>query len=203
MNKNLKNNYGQKRNNANGNYINKERRSSKAQQPKADSETLRPVFAAYFNMARANLYNVLRYISTLCNLEIKHNEDSMVNLEVINLANDKKRGAEIKQKAYSLIMRHIPVLQQMTQTVIKQENKAKNGKEAITEHLFVEPEDLEKILKNILSVINYQRNYFTHADHYDSEEDQQKEEAKVMVLHMMILINKYILMILSGRHLEH
>lgn len=181
MSNNLKNNYGQNRNRANGNVI-KERRSTRAKQPDASSNALRPIFAAYFNMARANLYSVLRYISTQCNLEVKHNEDSMINLDVINLAN-KSQSPELKQKAYSLIMRHIPVLQQMTQTVIKQENKAKNGKEAITEHLFVEPEDLEKILKNILSVINYQRNYFTHADHYDSEEDQQKEKNKEIALY--------------------
>ena len=61
------------------------RRSPKSKQPLATNDELRPVFAAYFNMARANLYSVLRYISVQCGLEVKHDEDSMHELPVANL----------------------------------------------------------------------------------------------------------------------
>lgn len=149
------------------------RRSSGAEQPSAMSEDLRPVFAAYFNMARANLYNVLRYISAQCSLEVKQDEDSMHELAVAKFANNKR--PEVRQKVFSLLMRHIPVLQQMTQAGLTQGKPEKDGKKAIPEHLTVEQQDVQQMLQNIIRVVNYHRNQFTHAKHYDTKEEQQKE----------------------------
>ena len=149
------------------------RRSSLAEQPLATDEKLRPVFAAYFNMARANLYSVLRYISVQCGLDVKQDEDSMHELAVAKFANNKR--PEVRQKAFSLLMRHIPVLQQMTQANLTQGKPAKKDKPAIEKHIAVEQQDAQQILQDIIRVINFQRNRFTHADHYDTAEEQNKE----------------------------
>lgn len=149
------------------------RRSPGNDQPIADSKELRPVFAAYFNMARANLYSVLRYISAQCGLEVKQDEDSMHELAVVKFANYKH--PEVRQKVFSLLMRHIPVLQQMTQAKLTQGKPAKDGKKAIPPHLSVEQQDVQQTLQDIIRVVNFQRNRFTHADHYDTKEDREKE----------------------------
>ena len=80
------------------------RRSPSAIQPEANSNELRPVFAAYLNMARANLYSVLCHISVQCGLPVNQKEDTMSQLQVAHFAENKL--PEVRQKAYSLLMRH-------------------------------------------------------------------------------------------------
>ena len=149
------------------------RRSPKSEQPMATNDELRPVFAAYFNMARANLYSVLRYISVQCGLEVKQDEDSMHELAVAKFASNKR--PEVRQKVFSLLMRHIPVLQQMTQAKLTQGKPEDENRPAIEAHLSVEQQDVQQVLQDIIRVVNFQRNRFTHADHYDTKEEQLKE----------------------------
>lgn len=149
------------------------RRSPNAHQPLATEEAFRSIFAAYFNMARANLYSVLRYVSVQCGLEVKQDEDSMHELAVAQFASNKR--PEVRQKVFSLLMRHIPVLQQMTQSKLIQARPQKGGKSAIEAHLVVEQQDVQQVLQNIIRIVNFQRNRFTHANHYDTLEEKNKE----------------------------
>ena len=151
----------------------KQRRSSLVKQPLAEDNKFRPVFAAYFNMARANLYSVLRYISVQCGLNINQSEDSMHELPISKFADN--RHPEVRQKAFYLLMRHIPVLQQMSQSKLTQGKPAVNNKSAIEKHLAVSQQDVQKVLQDIIRVVNFQRNFFTHADHYDTPEEIERE----------------------------
>lgn len=144
-----------------------------ATQPDAMSEQLRPVFAAYLNMARANLYSVLRYISVQCGLDVNQNEDGMHELPIVKFARNKR--PEVRQKAFLQLMRNIPILQQMTQSGLTQGKPADGDRSAKEKHLAVEQEDLQRVLQNIIRVVNFKRNLFTHADHYDTDEEIKKE----------------------------
>ena len=81
----------------------------------------------------------------------------------------------MRQKVFSLLMRHIPVLQQMTQAKLTQGKPQNENKPAIEAHLSVEQQDVQQVLQDIIRVVNFQRNRFTHADHYDTEDEQLKE----------------------------
>ena len=125
-------------------------------------------------MARANLYSVLRHISVQCGLSTDNiNEDSMMSLPVVSFANIKR--PEVREKAFKLLKHNIPVLEQMAQVYLTQGKPEKDGKKAKPKHLEVQPEDVQKLLQNILRVVNFQRNHFTHADHYDTKEEIQNE----------------------------
>lgn len=157
-----------------GNENKPKRRSPLAKQPVAESEELRPVFAAYFNMARANLFNVLRHISVQCGLSTDNvNEDSMLNLPVVSFADNKH--SEVRERAFKLIKRNIPVLEQMAQAFLTQEKTNEEGIVEKPEHLEVEQKDVQKLLQNIIRVVNFKRNYYTHAEHFDTEEEKQNE----------------------------
>lgn len=151
-----------------------------APQPDAMSKELHPVFAAYINMARANLYSVLRYISVQCGLDVNQNEDGMHELPIAKFASNKR--PETRQKAFLLLMRNIPVLQQMTQSGLTQGKPADAGKPAKEKHLAVEQEDLQRVLQNLIRVVNFKRNLFTHADHYDTSEEIEKELQREIAL---------------------
>lgn len=165
-----KNSSKQNRPNARDSY---KRRSPLAKQPFATDNKFRPVFAAYFNMARANLYSVLRYISVQCGLEVKQGEDSMHELPVANFADNKR--PEVRLKVFYMLMRHIPVLQQMSQSKLTQGKPATESKSAIEKHLAVSQQDVQHVLQDIIRVVNFQRNFFTHAAHYDTPEEIERE----------------------------
>ena len=156
------------------------RKRRTAPQPDAMSEQLRPVMAAYLNMARANLYSVLRYISVQCGLEVNQNEDSMHELPIAKFADNKR--PEVRQKAFLLLMRNIPVLQQMTQSGLTQGKEEDGDRPAIEKHLSVEQKDLQRVLQNLIRVVNFKRNLFTHADHYDTDEECKKELQREVAL---------------------
>ena len=163
-----------------GNYQQNWKKRRTAPQPSAMSEQLRPVFAAYLNMARANLYSVLRYISVQCGLEVNQNEDSMHELPIAKFASNKR--PEVRQKAFLLLMRNIPILQQMTQSGLTQGKPADGDRPAKEKHLAVEQEDLQRVLQNLIRVVNFKRNLFTHADHYDTDEEIEKELQREVAL---------------------
>ena len=149
------------------------RRSPSAIQPEANSNELRPVFAAYLNMARANLYSVLCHISVQCGLPVNQKEDTMSQLQVAHFAENKL--PEVRQKAYTLLMRHLPVLQQMSQAFVSKAKPGKDGKPDIEEQKYVKQSDVQNVLLNIIRVVSFQRNAFTHADHYDTPEERNEE----------------------------
>lgn len=167
----MKNNKSEKNSNKKNQFSKKDyqRRSPLSNQPLATDDKFRPVFAGYFNMARANLYSVLRYISVQCGLDVNQKEDSMHELPIAKFADN--RRPEVRQKAFYLLMRHIPVLQQMSQSKLTQGKPAKENKSAVEKHLAVSQKDVQQVLQDIIRVVNFQRNFYTHANHYDTQEE--------------------------------
>jgi len=150
-----------------------QRRSPNSIQPEANSKKLRPVFAAYLNMARANLYAVLRHISVITGLNVNKDEEHMEQLPVSRFANQKH--PEVRQKVYTLLYKHIPCLKHMSQAYIKKGKLDLDGNPIVEEHKTVTQSDLQKLLQNIIRTLNYQRNEFTHADHYNTENEREAE----------------------------
>lgn len=180
-NKKKQNNYQNQQKKANGNknennaghkqrYI---RRSPGSCQPKADNKELRPVFAAYLNMARANLFVVLRHISVLNGLSVENkDEEHMEKMAVARFANQKP---EVSQKVFTLLFKHIPCLKQMSQAYVTKAKPARDGKPEIKEHKAVTHADLQELLQHIIHVLNFQRNDFTHAAHYNKPDERAAE----------------------------
>ena len=138
-------------------------------QPEPSSETLRPIFATYLNMARVNLYNVLRYISAQCGLRANTIEDRMLDMPVVHFAENKKD--EVRERVKTLLFHHLPFLKQMVQAYVKKASSTGNKKTPD------EPkaDDVQFLLQHIIEIINFNRNYYTHADHYDTDNEIQKE----------------------------
>lgn len=137
-------------------------RSKNAVRPNCEGEELRSVYAAYLNIARMNLYNTLRYIGRTCGIDDNVQEGSMQEMQVVNFANYK--FAEKRQNIRRALMRHLPVLQSMTQAFVN------------TNHLVVEDCDIQILLQNIIRVITDSRNYLTHANPYNSEESWEEQK---------------------------
>ena len=149
------------------------RRSPGSSQPKADSKELRPVFAAYLNMARANLFVVLRHISVLNGLSVENkDEEHMEKMAVARFANQKP---EVSQKVFTLLFKYIPCLKQMSQAYVTKAKTARDGKQEIKEHKAVTHADLQELLQHIIHVLNFQRNDFTHAAHYNKPDERAAE----------------------------
>ena len=149
------------------------RRSPYSCQPNVYSNELRPVFAAYLNMARANLFAVLRHISILSDLPVNGDEEHMEKLSVARFANQKH--PEVRQKVFTLLFKYIPCLKQMSQAYITKAKPARDGKSAVEEHKALAQADLQELLQNIIRVINFHRNDFTHAAHYNKPDERNAE----------------------------
>ena len=143
--------------NKNGNAV---RRSPQAKQPETTGE-LRPVFAAYLNMARMNLYNTLRYISNLCDITDKTTEDKLFDMKLVT---GSKLTSDKQEKACALLMERLPVLRSMSQVY------------ATNESPNVPNEKVLETLQRIIHIIHFQRNLHTHADHYDTPEEKAEEK---------------------------
>lgn len=137
-------------------------RSKNAVRPNCESEELRSVYAAYLNIARMNLYNTLRYIGRTCGVDDNVQEGRMQEMQVVNFANYK--FVEKRQNIRRALMRHLPVLQSMSQAFVNKD------------HLVVEDSDIQNLLQNIIRVITDSRNYHTHANPYNSEESWQEQK---------------------------
>lgn len=167
-----------------GGYV---RRSPNAKQPGFTTNGLQPVFAAYLNMARANLYNVLCYISAQCGEKADCDEENMRNLRVVRFA-EKIKYPEQQEKIFRLLMRHLPILQYMSQSVITQDKPGRDGKAAVEKHIQVDYKDLQGILEDVIGVVSYKRNKLTHANHYDSAEAAAEELERER--HLFASLNK-------------
>lgn len=136
------------------------RRSPQAKQPSSTGEGQKPIFAAYLNMARMNLYNTLRYISNLCDIKDNAKEDNMLEMQVVTFS---KLKSDKQEKVCTLLFEHLPFLKSMTQIY------------ATNESPLVSQKDVLNTLQYIIRIIHFQRNFHTHADHYDTVEEKEKE----------------------------
>ena len=142
--------------------FNSSRRSPLSKQPETTGE-LRPIFAAYLNMARMNLYNTLRYIARLCGIEEKENdEQKILNLNIAKFSSGLSKKEKDKQlKAYDLLMEYLPIIKSMTQLYATNESPT------------VSDEKVQEVLQRIIRIINFQRMPIT-TTHWNRRKKRKK-----------------------------
>ena len=146
----------------------KSRRSEGCEKPDSFNAELRPVFAAYINMARMNLFNTLKYIERKWWKDSGCKEDNMRSMEIVHLDNDKgkekdKMPIEVKEKVRAEFLKRIPFLKSLSDYYVKDEKK------------IVGYEDLSKLLEAIIRIVHYYRNEYTHTHHYYTDAEKAEE----------------------------
>lgn len=119
-----------------------------------DSEML-PIWAAYFNMARYNMYTTLVHIAAATGLSDGENmENRMDHMRVLNEA----VAPEVELRLRKLLCSHFPFISWMC--------SARNNKSDINgeyEDLLVSLRDLRYCLKTLSFTLNYYRNLYSHS----------------------------------------
>ncbi len=180
----MANNSNRKQYNAGNNRTpNYRRYKPSPQDPPRDFKVVKPIWAAYINMARQNIYQTLCHISHVLGYEIdkddKQLEENLLQIPAVKLLNMKGKAEEIS-KAMKMIDGHFPFVSPMVEKLIELNNieiqkynkkASKDGKK---------PEIKEKtpalyyeVFQNILPLINLLRNYYSHHDYFDSRIDSK------------------------------
>ncbi len=119
-----------------------------------DSEML-PIWAAYFNMARYNMYTTLVHIAAATGLSDGENmENRMGHMRVLDEAVD----PEVELRLRKLLCSHFPFISWMC--------SARNNESDINgeyEDLMVSLRDLRYCLKTLSFTLNYYRNLYSHS----------------------------------------
>lgn len=81
-----------------------------------DLQVHKPVWAAYANMARQNIFQTLCHISHVLGFEVDKSdpklEENLLNIPAIKILNQKGR-AEVKAKSIKMLESHFPFLKPM------------------------------------------------------------------------------------------
>lgn len=118
-----------------------------------DSEML-PIWAAYFNMARYNMYTTLVHIAAATGLSDGENmENRMDHMKVLYEAVDPEIGLRLRK----LICSHFPFVSWMCARNCDNDNNVESG-----EHM-VSLRDLRDCLKTLSFTLNYYRNLYSHS----------------------------------------
>lgn len=119
-----------------------------------DSEML-PIWAAYFNMARYNMYTTLVHIAAATGLSDGENmENRMDHMRVL----DEAVAPEVELRLRKLLCSHFPFISWMCSA---RDNKSDiNGE---YEDLLVSLRDLRYCLKTLSFTLNYYRNLYSHS----------------------------------------
>ena len=119
-----------------------------------DSEML-PIWAAYFNMARYNLYTTLVHIAASTGLSDGENmENRMDHMKVL----DEDVAPEVELRLRKLLCSHFPFISWMCSARNKESDI--NGE---YEDLLVSLRDLRYCLKTLSFTLNYYRNLYSHS----------------------------------------
>lgn len=157
------------------NLVNKEPRLGRKIGADQDNSTPRdlrvykPVWAAYSNMARQNIYQTLCHISHVIGLEADMNdpklEENLLNIPAIRILNQKGR-AEVKAKSIKMLESHFPFLgpmvEKMIQLNVNNQKKEAPGKKNFVEDKDKTPDIYYEVFVHILPLINLLRNYYSH-----------------------------------------
>ena len=119
-----------------------------------DSEML-PIWAAYFNMARYNMYTTLVHIAAATGLSDGENmENRMDHMRVL----DEAVAPEVELRLRKMLCGHFPFISWMCSA---RDNKCEiNGE---YENLLVSLRDLRYCLKTLSFTLNYYRNLYSHS----------------------------------------
>ena len=126
---------------------------------------MKPVFAAYLNLARHNVYRCLMHISRLMQISEDKEEASMMEFGLWK----KLTGGTVpeKVKLMKLLQRHFPLMK----PVFDVEKKAGN----IT--VDANPKEVNRIFSLVLSILNRLRNEYSH---FSPDSRKTGDEAKLI-----------------------
>lgn len=145
----------------------KEPQSAPIQLKLKKHEEIKPVFAAYFNLARMNMYNTLVNISNCVGFENGEDEENMSNMTILN----KRLKADQANSLRRLLYIHFPFLKILN---LKGNNSLyDNDDHGLKEELSANINDLQAAIKNIVRTLNYYRNYYSH---YKFKSEKIKEK---------------------------
>jgi len=121
-------------------------------------------FAAYYNMARHNMYETLCYISKISGIqEGEDNKESKIeDMQLLRVLTTKGHPEE-KIRIEKLIYKHLPLFRPAV------EDLRKKSKENVKS-----PELLAKVIKNWAKVITYYRDKFTHYVFIDKRHENKE-----------------------------
>lgn len=124
-------------------------------------DDLRPLFAAYLNMVRMNLFNVLQNISNQMGISDAAEEDNMVSMKLV--AGFMNLNSVQRSYARRELLRSLPVLNSM-----------------LDGH--VGDYGLKKLLQNLVAVVSDLRNTYTHVAPYDDPQEQLDQQKRLTFL---------------------
>ena len=133
-----------------------------------DELNMRPFWAAYFNMARMNLFDTLRFISQSVGLKCKtkdrrgewrdDDEQNIAGMEILSTT----LLPEQEDSAQRLLTQHFPFLR-----YIDLDPEAIKSSDSYV----VSFSRMRDILKNIGYTINFYRNYYSHSRYIEDRND--------------------------------
>lgn len=122
---------------------------------------LSPIWAAYFNMARYNMYTTLVHISAATGMSDGENmENRMDKMKVLN----EKVAPEIELRLIKLICSHFPFVSWMCTS---------SDSEGDINGLTTSLEDMRHCLKTISFTLNYYRNLYSHTRTIEKRSEEE------------------------------
>lgn len=155
----------------------------------SQSRELKPVFAAYINMARQNAYNTLLYITKAIGLEEKVNKEAnMWEMKIMTILGGKGK-AEHRMKIRQLLYRHFGLLRPWTAYKLnhalyekeKESGNKKNGNGGnirLNGDEMLTDKQLYEGLVRIFKLLNYWRNKYSHFHFVDDNKDDMPSNTK-------------------------
>lgn len=135
---------------------------SKRLRPKNE---LQPLWAAYFNMARYNMYTTLVHIATATGLSDEENmENRMDKMRILN----EPVEPEIEHSLRKLLCRHFPFAVWICSPIRKKDSKEDSADE---DYRVISVKELRDCLKTVSYTLNYFRNYYSHTRHVETRSE--------------------------------
>lgn len=127
---------------------------------------LLPLWAAYFNMARYNMYTTLVYIAAATGLSDEENmENRMDKMKVLNAPVE----PEVELSLMKLLCRHFPFAVWMcSPQTIKKMNSNGDNEDNNKNKRGISVKDLRDCLTTISFTLNFFRNYYSHTRHVEN-----------------------------------
>jgi hypothetical protein len=122
---------------------------------------LKPIFAAYLNMARQNMYDTLCHISRMADIPINADEEELSELEVIKIL-DPTRKKNRKVEVCDYVMRQLLSQFPMLKVMAEEERVTRLSEKANTLELTITADKVFNMMRCIGKVISFQRNIHTH-----------------------------------------
>ena len=145
-----------------------------------DEDALKPIMAAYLNLARLNMFNTLINICRSAGIDPKsdNKEERMYKLPILK----RDLAADQANNVRRLFYLHFPFLKILD---FKGDNSLYDETDnAVKEELSANINDLQAVIKSIAFVLNWYRNKYSHFNYNSTEQDGQnmlKFEKKVGV----------------------